>query len=1686
MNRAKILSYVSVAGAALILLPLRSDGFPSACDSATTSLQSTLNNPVAGDEKFFTLPVGPSNVMFLLDTSGSMNNLPQCGDANTWGDGSALPTCTWPTFGSFSAPTSGNVAGDGTCTVSGNLSWMTNYKAPFPALVDPGHGTATNGLVDQPTWGTGCTGNNCLFQPGAVYGYGSWDEVSAAPTTNPCTVTFTYSDYDCSKSPPTTITNTFTGTLPNCTSCLTGSGASGFYFYKNWTAAYTVNNVTTTGKGKTTTCSGTTLQTQSGGGSNTVLFSGGWLNANPPKFMSARKVIKDTAWIDPATTQPTDQLRIGLSYVSTNISNNAAIVVPLGPSAASSFPVSPSAFVTARQTVLDALNHRSWPSGGLPSLRSGGTPMATGLFHVGQYFTQPNTYTTKFGSTYELSAFAQTSAGLMNAPWVGSGTTSICWSCQKSAVIVVTDGSPNSELTFPAAINTYDDAVYKLTPPVTPPGAGNCGPSTSCSTSPTSACCSPSDSSSNPPSKLPRVAAWLHENDLRPSDLNGNQNLMVSTISLNLPAGSKGQFILNATANMSGGTYKNTGDGQGLAAAVAQAVAQVSNTATSFGSPAATALTTINAVDTKAFITRFKPNQKATWEGHVFEWMLFDEAAAGCDPSKKPNANDPTQQVLCRGKSVSKNFNGDTTPEGYNICTGSFLVDADCDEVTEDSTTGNWFKKGSGNLAAHMYWDAGQVLSTPGATGYRTAAEHADTGNLAPITQYAPGRTPRNIWTALPDGTMYELETKNAATLAPYMNLDQTWCSSMESLARLCGASPLPACPVTNSGDWKTYCAQQVILFARGWDVMDQDGDSCAGPGNPSNGTSSTSNTTASGTTSCVISSVGTTHYSGEERDRANDALAAPSASASPPPPSFYKLGDVFHSSPVLAHQPTSEAACNFGADNQCVRTLYGYTPSEKYAGGYQTDLDTYAGCKSDTVDAYRAWRGASKARETAVLVGTNDGFLHAFDAGGPDSTPGVDVDCVPMGTLDGTGEELWAFLPSDLLPRLKDTLLNHQYMVDGNVMVRDVWVDGLAGTGNSLDGRKQKNEFRTVAVLSERSGGTQLTALDVTSSFDTVASNRPKPSVLWTFPPPRSDDAQYMGQSWSDFSPRPPPVGPVRLVPGAGDRDPQSKGWVEKWIVMINGGYDPTLTRGRAVWMVDAWTGGVVWRFTDTDFKTNVVGSAGNTSTSMFPVPAGVGLVDIGDPTALTDSDNFFDTATWGDMGGNLFVARFWDPGTRDSSGRVTNWKAARTFEQSRQTNDTQYAGTRTEFFYMTANAYEPQRRSLRTLIGTGNREQILEQGQTCGPDNVFSCCQAGCSVTTTSKMDYGVCNSSGSFSCSSSGQLTSGALSEGCGTSGASACTGGSSNVFKSSSSYTLNCGSGSSSLASASATCDPTGLCTISPVGTGHDLIPSTAGSCSNKARFYGIWSYGGLTTANKTFSTAAGADWSTAQTFDKNRFTDAASYAGCTYTGRGNCSLVETTQAKIDASGALTCADGSTGCQATIDDAGWFYQYNTGPCPTQAKCSTGCTNEKTASGASVVNSCTTWNSFLPLGSAQSGSSTDPCASAGTATQTAIGYASHYVSGTPDTVCNQAKDATLVYRGQQRNTIAPPSAPMVRMGVSGTGQVYYSTLQMDPGGPPSNTAVGQRDLTSPLYWLDVSRDAHNCRHVSGTNCE
>jgi type IV pilus assembly protein PilY1 len=1586
--RAKLRNAL-LAGLALAFLPLATDGGQGECCNLATSLTSTVVGPVNGDETFFKLPTGPANVMMLLDVSGSMDDLPQC--ANGWGSS----PCGYPTFSGPTNSTNRAVTFTytGTCSTGG---WMDAITLST-TYADPGRSNTL--LTDSAPWGNGCTGNACLFDPGAVYVYGSWNAGSTAASTYA-----TRSAHDTSASLPATCTALDSGGNvirdynnnpivlgSDCVTCLQNKG----YFFFKLSKYYSLNSSNVPNAWRNYTPSGSQYRSGS-------MFKGTFLNANPPKWVSARKVVKDIAWMDPNAPSKLDKVRLGLAILDSDGTSprKARLIVPLGPDRTGAYPPTQASFRQARQYLLSVLNYDATVySDGATTIVDGSTltgffnpattwtPLGSALLNVGQYFTSTNRYNTLLGSGYQTAVFNESASGECNAAWARGNPNqcSICWACQNNSVVVVTDGMPNSEIPFPAAITGYDNTGYN--------NAGNCGGTVTCGGA-----------------VLPRVADWLHNQDLRDNaTMSGSQKLTVHTVAFGV-TDATALKVLQATANLGGGIFQNASDPASLGNAVYNAINQVIPKEDSFSATAAASLQTMQTTTMHAFLTRFKPNQTPTWEGHLFETYLFDEHTAGCDTSN------PTLQVTCRGKSVYADYNQDGT------CTGVFQVDADCDEVIEDPATGDFIKKAT-RAPANVPWDAGQVLSDRTRTGYRSADETANNA--------------RNIFTWI-NGTKVMFTSTNAATLLPYMNVSLAWCNAFLTQLGI----------TASSGQERLTCAQQIIHFVRGWDVLNQDGDSCYGPGNPKNLA-----TCPSGT-------------KGEERDRANDGSTSPI---------FWKLADVFHSSPAVSTAPITEGRCDTGYENQCHYVIH--SPSVLPD---QTPVDMYT-VNAKQVDAYEAYRAANVSRERIILVGSNDGLLHGFDAGAPDLT-NLDPTGMPA-YQNGTGEELWAVIPPDMLPRLKDLVTAHQYMVDGSPMLSDVWVDGSGGSG-APDGRKQRDEFHTVAIFGRRSGGTVWTALDVTNPLS--------PTLLWNFPNSGcGDDARYMGQSWAEFAPRPPPIGPVRIASTT-----DTRGFEERWVVMINGGYDPMMTQGRAVFMLDAWTGSTLWRYTDADFKAQM---AYGTNVSMFPVPGAVVMADVGLATAGRVVDGFWDTGVWGDLGGNLFVGRFLEPGRIDPlTGRVGNWYAARAFEQRRQTDNSQHATNRSEFFFMPDVAWDPGSKTLRALLGSGNRERIMAQSSTCGTDNLMGCCQAGCTnVTATSLQNFGTCNQTTTFSCANDVFSYNTSTTASCGTTTAT-CSAASSGTYNSRQNIHWECpGVGVQADASGTATWDGSGLATIVPISE-RDIKNTGSFRAQVQSRFYGVWVYGG----RKVFDSAA-----TARAFDAGRFTDVTYAQVCLGPQNGTCTLVNTSAAHLTQNASVVsfaCQGGGTACQATGNDPGWFYEYGD-YCPL-GSCSPAppWTDEKTGAPAVVIQSCAAFSSFRPVGST---TSTDPC-SGSLGVPAAYDYALNWVSGAPDpSICG------TIVAAVSRAITSPPSGGIVRVDVlTGStsssspaptpssnpdaapdenagcagGGIVRGITRVDAGSSATNQRVGVTScVVEPLYNLDVAPEEHACRHVSSATC-
>ena len=118
---------------------------------------------------------------------------------------------------------------------------------------------------------------------------------------------------------------------------------------------------------------------------------------------------------------------------------------------------------------------------------------------------------------------------------------------------------------------------------------------------------------------------------------------------------------------------------------------------------------------------------------------------------------------------------------------------------------------------------------------------------------------------------------------------------------------------------------------------------------------------------------------------------------------------------------------------------------------------------------------------QNTIYVGANDGMLHAF--------------------RDCDGEERWAFIPPELLPRLKDIRGNrHPYFVDGSP-VSYIYDADRDGNIEAADGDK------VILLFGMRRGGDAYYALDVTDPD--------APEYLWKIDGSHADFSE-LGQTWS------------------------------------------------------------------------------------------------------------------------------------------------------------------------------------------------------------------------------------------------------------------------------------------------------------------------------------------------------------------------------------------------------------------------------------------------------------------------------------------------------------------------------------------------------------------------------------------
>ncbi len=367
-----------------------------------------------------------------------------------------------------------------------------------------------------------------------------------------------------------------------------------------------------------------------------------------------------------------------------------------------------------------------------------------------------------------------------------------------------------------------------------------------------------------------------------------------------------------------------------------------------------------------------------------------------------------------------------------------------------------------------------------------------------------------------------------------------------------------------------------------------------------------------------------------------------------------YILGDFFHSDPLVYGNP----------DN------FDYWVGDVNGDGSLPLLDP---CDTSP-DGYRCFFAKHRYRRKVIIAGTNDGQAHIFDAGffrGPngaatglcDSNPATSEEFVAGDFDNGSGRELFSYVPRTILPRLTDlkNTGDHMFTVDGRITRGDVFIDPLQPTGVPV---ADEREWRSTLVGTLREGGSGLYAFDITQpdallecdgleqipqarngSLDYVPSctnggascgTTRYPEVMWEFDDTDDcvdtvtdldlslahannakrcddDDNQLsdMGDSWSR-----PTIVRIRVD------DPNEGGVVDKFVAVFGGGMDPnrkdepdqTQVRGNHLFMVDMETGRAI-------YKRPVVGSAA----------ADPAVVDI-------DQDGYADTVYFGTTAGFLY----------------------------------------------------------------------------------------------------------------------------------------------------------------------------------------------------------------------------------------------------------------------------------------------------------------------------------------------------------------------------------------------------------------------------------------------------------------
>ncbi len=412
-----------------------------------------------------------------------------------------------------------------------------------------------------------------------------------------------------------------------------------------------------------------------------------------------------------------------------------------------------------------------------------------------------------------------------------------------------------------------------------------------------------------------------------------------------------------------------------------------------------------------------------------------------------------------------------------------------------------------------------------------------------------------------------------------------------------------------------------------------------------------------------------------------------------------YILGDFFHSKPRFVGAPSRY--------EYLAANLHGQT------------LDCVKNGELDPENrGYRCFYEKHKYRRLMAVAGSNDGLVHAFDAGRYDwSGSGKNF---KGDFTTGTGRELFAFVPAAQMAQLerRSRSTDHLWGVDGELVADDVFIAPAHG-GVPCAARR---EWRTVVLGGQREGGRGYFARDVTqhdpvaevqgtveidpptatsqgyvpacSQVDSNPSGDcgplPYPAILWQFADPADEDnngAPDLGFTWST-----PNTGRVRVCAKSSCTTDETE---DRYVAVFGGGLDPDEPEsGNFLYMVDIETGSVL-------YKRELDGAA----------PSEPAAVD-------TNGDGYLDRVYIGTVKGRLYKVEMAEAGQLEVPAgggaprvRAADWQPFVLFV----TADSPGAAAR-PIYYPPSVIWVGRRAAYAVAFGTGNREDLWQPEEPSG----------------------------------------------------------------------------------------------------------------------------------------------------------------------------------------------------------------------------------------------------------------------------------------------------------------------------------------------------------------------------------